>query len=195
MSAAVDLLFDLGGVIIDLDREACVRAFGALGLRDAAEMLDPYAQSGVFALLEEGRIGPAEFYDELRRHAGRPELTDQELERAFTSFLGGLPRERLQALRSLRRRHRVFLLSNTNPVMMQGRIRRLFRQEGLEMEDYFDGMALSYQAGCCKPEAGIFHYAARMLGLRPEATVFFDDSQANVDAARALGFRAVRVTN
>lgn len=193
MSAIKNLLFDLGGVIIDLSPERCVASFEKLGLADAASLLDPYAQTGVFGAVEDGSMAPAQFFDELRRHAGRPDLTDGELTAAFTDFLRGLPVERLAALRALRRRHKVYLLSNTNPVMMEAKIRQLFRQEGLEMDDYFDGVVVSYRAGACKPDRRIFDHAVATLGIDPGETLFLDDSQANVDAARALGFKAVKV--
>ena len=107
----------------------------------------------------------------------------------------GIPVERLRALRQLRRRYGVYLLSNTNPIMMEGFIAEQFRQEeGMEMKDYFDGVVASYVAKCYKPDREIFDYACEKYGIKPEETLFFDDSQANVDAALALGFYAEVVT-
>lgn len=77
--------------------------------------------------------------------------------------------------------------------MINGRIAEEFRKEGCEMADYFDGVFTSYEARCCKPGKAIFDYAERTGGLVPEETLFFDDSQANVDAARSYGFKAVLV--
>lgn len=187
-----NLLFDLGGVIVDLCPERAVKSFEDVGLADAGKLLDPYAQTGVFLQLEEGKITPEQFYERLRQHATRP-VTDRELDEAFFSFIKGLPVRRLQALRQLRKRYKVYALSNTNRIMVDKMASRLFAQEGREMADYFDGMVLSYEVGVCKPDAEIFRIAIRQLGILPEETLFFDDSQANVDVARKLGFKAVRV--
>lgn len=185
-----NLLFDLGGVIMDLDRDRCVRAFEALGMRDADEFLGVYGQKGAFLALERGDIDADEFRREIRPLFDR-EVTDEEIDSAFNQFLTGIPQERLRALRQLRKRYGVYLLSNTNPIMMNGFIAEEFRQEeGMEMKDYFDGVVASYVAKCYKPDREIFDYACEKCGIKPEETLFFDDSQANVDAARALGFYA-----
>ncbi len=188
-----NLLFDLGGVIMDLDRNRCVEAFNALGMRDADEFLGVYGQKGDFLALERGEIDAPEFRRRIRPLFDRP-VTDAEIDTAFNRFLIGIPRHRLEALRRLRSEgYRIYLLSNTNPIMMEGFIAEQFRQEGLEMKDYFDGEVCSYKAKCYKPEPEIFEYTCRTCGIEPGETLFFDDSQANVDAARALGFHALRV--
>ena len=183
-----NLLFDLGGVIIDIDRNRCVEALEKLGVADADSLLGKYVQSGIFADLESGNISPSEFRDALRRHAGNTALTDSDIDTAFQKFLIGLPERRLEELRELRRSYRVYLLSNTNPIMWNDSIVRLFRSEGKEREDYFDGMETSFEARVMKPDAAIFRYTVDKLGIRPEETLFIDDSQANLDAASALGF-------
>lgn len=183
-----NLLFDLGGVIIDIDRNRCVEALEKLGVADADSLLGKYVQSGIFADLESGNITAAEFRDALRRHAGDSALTDAAIDTAFQKFLIGLPARRLEELRELRRDYRVCLLSNTNPIMWNDSIARLFRAEGKEREDYFDGIVTSFEARVMKPDAAIFRYAVEKLGLRPEETLFIDDSQANLDAASKLGF-------
>lgn len=188
-----NLLFDLGGVIMDLDRDRCVRAFEALGMKDADDFLGVYGQKGAFLALESGEIGAGEFHEAVKPLIGRPDVTDAEIDTAFNQFLVGIPVHRLEALRELRKDYGIYLLSNTNPIMMEGKIPEEFRKEGREMADYFDGIFTSYEAKCCKPGKAIFDYAGKEGGLVPEETLFFDDSQANVDAARSYGFKAVLV--
>ncbi|MBD5313038.1 MAG: HAD family phosphatase [Bacteroides sp.] len=188
-----NLLFDLGGVIMDLDRDRCVRAFERLGMKDADDFLGVYGQKGAFLALESGQIGPDEFHREVRGLIGRDDVTDKEIDDAFIEFLVGIPVHRLAALRELTKNYRICLLSNTNPIMFDSRIAEEFRKEGLEMSDYFDGIFTSYEAKCCKPGKEIFDYTEREGGLVPSETLFFDDSQSNVDAARSYGFNAVLV--
>lgn len=188
-----NLLFDLGGVIIDIERANCVKAFEKLGLANADSYFGDYAQTGVFMAIEDGSIGVDDFHREL--HANLPaEVSDAQIDDAFQAFITGIPAHRLAELRRLRQAgYRIYLLSNTNPIMWNGVIAREFRKEGMCREDYFDGMIMSFEAGCAKPDAGIFHYTVDKLKIKPEETLFFDDSEHNTRAAEALGFRTAWV--
>ncbi len=183
-----NLLFDLGGVIMNLRRENCVEALEQLGLKDADEMLGLYCQTGPFMQLEEGKITPAEFRAEIRRRIGY-EVSDAEMDDAFNRFLLGIPVERLRALESLRKQYKIYMLSNTNAIMFDSKIKTDFQIDGKNREDYFDGMCLSYEEGCAKPDLQIFHNVLDKFGIKAEETLFFDDSQANLEAAARLGFR------
>ena len=188
------LLFDLGGVIMDIERMDAVKAFEALGMADADSFFDPYKQQGSFGLLEAGQITPERFRDEVRRRF-RPGVTDDEIDAALCRFLIGIPPERLERLRELREKgYKVYMLSNTNRIMWDRFIIPDFRKLGGEMSDYFDDTVTSFEAGVCKPDARIYEYALKKLGITPEETTFFDDGPANVEAARSLGFNALHVT-
>lgn len=188
-----NLLFDLGGVIMDIKRDNCVRAFEALGMSCANELLGEYAQKGAFLALEEGLIDSEQFREEIRKNIVG-EVSDKDIDEAFCRFLLGIPPHRLDALEDLRNRYNIYLLSNTNPIMVNSDIKYYFRVCGKEMEDYFDGMVLSYEAKSIKPDSRIFEYAVSHLGIVPEETLFLDDSQKNLDAASQLGFNVALVS-
>lgn len=187
-----NLLFDLGGVIMNIRRQNCEDAFRRLGFKDIDRFLGDYGQTGPFAALEEGAINESEFRDAVRAHIDHP-VTDEEIDAAFNAFLLGIPVERLRRLRELRKSYGIYLLSNTNPIMWRQDIAKAFTQEGLTTADYFDGMVTSYEAGCCKPDPRIFDYVVEKLGILPEETLFFDDSMANIEAARKQGFNGCHV--
>lgn len=188
-----NLLFDLGGVIIDIKRERCVEAFEKLGLENADSFFGLYAQTGIFMAIEEGSISTEQFHAALRELLPSG-TTDYQIDTAFQKFIIGIPLHRLQALRDLRRRgFGIYLLSNTNPIMWRGVIAGEFGKEGLRREDYFDGMVTSFEAKAAKPDHRIFEYTAAELDIDPAETLFFDDSVTNVEAARACGFQAVHV--
>lgn len=189
-----NLVFDLGGVVIDIERDRCVRALESLGIKESDELLDPYKQKGLFLDVEEGRITAAEFYDKMRSLCPDKNITDKQLETAFTEFIIGLPQARLKALRELRKTKKVYALSNTNPVMFHSVIDKLFRQEGLTIRDYFDGIITSFEEGVCKPSHRIFDTLLQRYDLARSRTLFFDDSQANCDAAEECGINAVLVS-
>ena len=187
-----NLLFDLGGVIMDIEKDRCVEAFVRLGLPDAPSYFGEYSQKGPFMLLEEGAISTDDFHRSLRADIGR-EVSDSEIDHAFCQFLTGIPSHRLAELRKLRGHYRIFLLSNTNPIMWDTKIRDEFTKEGRAREDYFDGMVTSFEARSLKPDEKIFRYAEEQLGIVPEETIFLDDSQRNLDAASRLGFHTLLV--
>lgn len=189
------VVLDLGGVVIDLKRDNAVEALQKLGLEKADEMLDTYRQSGAFLKLETGKLTAGEFFDEVRREIGNPDVTDLQIQEAFNRFLVDLPVERLKAIREMRARgKKVYALSNTNPVMYHSWIADRFRQEGFEIGDYFDGIVTSFQEGSCKPDQTIFQHLIRRYNLDGSRTLFLDDGPANVRAAEKAGIRAVHVT-
>ena len=188
----MNLLFDLGGVIMDIDRMRCVEAYRRLGMPHPEDFLGDYAQKGPFMMIESGEITPQEFRDTLRKFLP-PHVTDRQIDEAFFEFLVGIPQHRLRQLRELRHRHKIYLLSNTNPIMWDGKIEREFRKEGLQRESYFDGIVTSFEAKSMKPDPRIFKYAIEKLGIDPTDTLFLDDSKANLDAAAKLGFKTALV--
>lgn len=187
-----NLLFDLGGVIMDIRRADCLEAFRRLGMAHPENLIGEYVQQGPFGQLEAGEISAGQFHEALRSQL--PDgVSDTQIDRAFCSFITGLPQPRLAALRSLRKRRGVYLLSNTNPIMWRGIIAEEFRKEGLRREDYFDGIVTSFEAKCMKPDERIFRRVEESFGIKPEETLFLDDSQTNLDAAARLGYRTLLV--
>lgn len=190
-----NIVFDLGGVIIDLHREKAVDALISLGISEADNILGLYRQEEPILSLETGHSTAAEFFDSMRRIAGR-DIPDCDMENAFNSFLTDIPTERLKALRQLRQTgYRLFVLSNTNPVMFNGWITSRFRQEGLTVNDYFDGIVVSFQELRCKPDTEIFSTVLRRYSLDGEETLMLDDSEANCVSARAAGMKALKIDN
>lgn len=187
-----NIVFDLGGVVIDLKREMCIAALERLGMREAGELLDKYVQRGPFLELECGNITAAEFFDMVRPKCGG--ASDEKIQNAFNEFLRALPADRLDALLRLRKRKRVFALSNTNPVMFNSWIAKAFSQQGMRINDYFDGVVASFQEGFCKPDPRIFEVLVRRYGLDPARTLFLDDSADNCNAARRCGLLAEHIT-
>lgn len=177
---------------MDIRRSNCVAAFRALGMKNPDEFLGEYRQQGPFAKVEEGSISAGQFRDALRPSL-RPGTTDREIDEAFGRFLVGIPPYRLDQLESLRRNYKVYLLSNTNPIMWADGISANFRRRGHDVDHYFDGIVRSYEAKCMKPDAEIFRICCQRFGIIPGETLFLDDSQANLDAAAALGFRTLLV--
>ncbi len=186
------LIFDFGGVLIDLDRQRCIDAFRQLGLQNIDTMIDNYVQSGIFRQLENGDISVAQFHDGVRRLTGRP-IPDDDIDRALNAFLVGIPPERLQLLRQLRPHYRLLLLSNTNAIHFPHSSESTICTDGSRLSDLFDRCYLSYEVHLSKPDPEFFRYLLRNEHLAPEECLFLDDGAKNVATAKSLGINAILV--
>lgn len=183
-----NIVFDLGGVLVDLDIERCRAAFRSLGMDAVAALIQPYYPVEVLGRLEKGDIPFHEACDQMRHIAGTASVSDEQIAWAYGEFLTGVPVGKLRMIDRLRQRGlRTYVLSNNNPASMVF-IRRMFTSDGRTMEDYFDKIYLSYEMHLLKPSEEIFRRMIADSGMTPEETLFIDDGAKNVDAAHALGF-------
>lgn len=183
------LLFDYGGVLVQLNKARCIARFEQLGF-DIRPYLGTYAQRGIFSRLERGKVSVAEFCNELRRLAQRPDLTDESLIAAWQSYLDGVPAERMAMILRLRRHYPVHLLSNTNAVHWQMACTDYFCHDGRSVTDYFDHVFLSYKIGYEKPAPEIYAAVVAGIGCAAHDILFLDDSETNCEAARQCGLQA-----
>ena len=100
-----------------------------LGMKNAGEFLGDYIQKGPFLQLENGSISATQFRDEIRRHI-HGHVTDEQIDNALGKFLIGIPVERLRMLEELHKDFKVYILSNTNPIMWEQGIKRFFEADG-----------------------------------------------------------------
>ena len=188
-------MIDLGGVLIDLSHDQAVRRFEEIGVVDAAQLLDPYEQKGIFLEVENGMITADEYCQKLREHTGK-DLSYEEIKHAWLGFIVDVPQYKLDHLLKLREHYNVYLLSNTNPIIQEGWARTdQFSAAGRPIGDYFDKMYTSYEVGVTKPDRKIFDYMIADSGLIPSETLFVDDAKSNVEVGRSLGFQTYQPAN
>lgn len=188
MNTIKTVVFDLGGVLVDLDIDRCIGAFRSLGMDAVADLINPYYPAEMIGRLERGDISFHEACDQMRQLSGRQEVTDAQIAWAYGQFLVRIPVGKLRQIDALRERGiRTCVLSNNNPASMEY-IRRMFSADGKTMDDYFDAVYLSYQLCELKPSETIFRKMIAADGMLPAETLFIDDGQKNVVAAQALGF-------
>lgn len=184
------LLFDFGGVLVDLDRERCVKAFAEIGF-DILPYLGAFKQGGPFSEIERNAITIPEFCSEIRRLSCRPDVSDEAIIHAWESFLPGVPTERLDMLLRIRQHYSVSVLSNTNLIHWRMACDDFFRYKGLSVNEFFDHIFLSCELGMEKPDAQVFHTVAERMNVPAEEILFFDDAEANCEAARRCGMKAL----
>ncbi|KAA6308181.1 HAD family phosphatase, partial [termite gut metagenome] len=115
ISGIKNLLIDFGGVLVNLDRQACLNNFKSIGIEDIESFIDPYRQQGAFMQLEKGLITLSEFRNELRKLSKKP-VTDEQIDGAWNSFLVDIPVAKLDLLLKLRKKYAIYLVSNTNSI-------------------------------------------------------------------------------
>lgn len=175
-----NIVFDLGGVLIDLDPESCVNAFRKVGLKDTA------GRDNLFRRFELGEVTPEEFRETVRRETGL-QLADRKIDDMWNLMLVGIPREKLELLLELRRHYMVYLLSNTNSIHWDYAAGQLFGYHGFGVRDYFEDTFLSFEMHLIKPDEEIYRRMMHEANLLPGETFFIDDTEANCRAAEMLG--------
>ncbi len=186
-----NLIFDFGGVLVNLDKDICVSEFKKINAEEVGHYVDFCIQEDLFHELEIGAITIPQFCDEVRRKASGCTASDEQIVHAWASLLTDVPVHRLQELIALKKRYRLFLLSNTNEIHWSQAENEFFRQIlGLTVDDYFEKCYLSNRLGMIKPSPEIFQLVLQENELDPEETVFIDDSPKNCAAAETVGIHA-----
>ncbi len=181
-----NIVFDLGGVLIDLDFDRALKAFRKAGFENIEEQLQSFNREGVFMQYELGNITSEEFRSAIRKQA-RVSLTDREIDDMWNLILLNIPHEKLKLILELRGKYMVYLLSNTNQIHWDYTCNHAFTYHGFRVKDYFEETFLSFEMHLAKPDKAIFERMLQEANLLPEETFFIDDSEANCKAAEELG--------
>jgi putative hydrolase of the HAD superfamily len=184
-----NLVFDFGNVLVNLDKQRCVKHFEELGLHKVDELINNSFKEGFFQNYELGLISTGEFREHIRSLTNK-KLKDEAIDAAWNSFLVTIPPRKLMLLLELRKRYMVYLLSNTNELHWQWSCDKLFPYKGFDVNSYFEKTYLSFEMKLSKPDAKIFQTMIEDSGIDPEETLFIDDSVDNCLAAETLGIRS-----
>ncbi|MBQ2857591.1 MAG: HAD family phosphatase [Bacteroidaceae bacterium] len=184
-----NIVFDLGGVLINLDFERAFKAFKKAGFVDIESQLQSFSREGIFDQFELGEISEDEFRSAIKERANVM-LTDQEIDDMWNLILMDIPREKLELILNLRGKYMVYLLSNTNKTHWDYTCQNAFNYHGFRVEDYFEETFLSFEMHLAKPDKAIFEKMLNDANLIAEETLFIDDSEANCRAAEELGIHA-----
>jgi FMN phosphatase YigB (HAD superfamily) len=184
------ILFDLGGVLFDLDYSKTAQAFKLLGLDDFDSIYSQAKQDGVFDAFETGHLSSPDFRSKLRNWLPGS-ITDEQIDAAWNAMLLGIQPDKLKLLEILKQRFSLFLLSNTNEIHLKEVFRMNKEMHGFtDLSAFMDKQYYSCRIGMRKPDHGIFNFVLADLGLKPEAVFFVDDSIQHVIGARSAGLKA-----
>ena len=184
------IIFDMGGVLIDLDVEACRRAYKEdLEFHEIDQILDPCHQTGILGDMEMGTINDDEFREYVKAHS-RPGTTGADVDHALHKILVKIDPYKIELLRTLSERYDIYMLSNNNPVAHPF-AEQMFEDAGFSMKTDFKKCYMSYQMKMLKPSEAFYKAVMEDIGLPASEMLFIDDSQRNVDAAVQAGLPAV----
>ncbi len=184
------IIFDMGGVLVDLDMDGCRRAFVEnLGFTEIYEILDACHQKGIIGEMEEGLVGADEFRTYVLERSN-PGALPHQVDEAFWHILLSIAPEKISLLKRLAQKYDLYMLSNNNPVCLP-RAEAMFEEAGFPIYENFKKCYMSYQMRALKPSEKFYKAVVEDIALSADDMVFIDDSQRNVDGAIAAGLPAV----
>jgi HAD superfamily hydrolase (TIGR01509 family) len=193
MQQAKNIIFDLGGVILNIDFKQTALAFAELGIGNFNEYYTLHSVSPLFEKLELGLISPETFYDEFRLLAKLP-LSDENITHAWNALLLDFPPERIEWLKNISNHFNIYLLSNTNQIHYNT-IRKKYREqiEDAEFDDLFIKAYYSHQMHMRKPSKEAYQTVLNNEKLIAAETLFIDDSETNITAAASVGLQTIHL--
>jgi putative hydrolase of the HAD superfamily len=190
-----NLIFDLGGVILDLSVDATLESFSKLAGVSKQQVISIFHESPGFNEYEKGGMDSKAFRQYVKK-AFTLNAIDHEIDTCWNEMLRGIPVNKLELLKKLKKEYRVYLLSNTNDIHLSYindvMLPRITGETSLD--HYFHKAYYSHRMGMRKPDAEIFEYVLNDSKLIPDQTLFLDDNALNVAGARSVGIKAIHVT-
>ena len=188
-----NLIFDLGGVILDLSIDHTLQAFTKLSGMDKQKVTDLFHSSKGFEVYEMGMMNDEDFRSFVRTVYGVTS-SDEEIDTCWLAMLRGIPVRKLELLERLKNSYRVFLLSNTNNIHLV-HINKNMLTNSTSLDQFFHRAYYSHVMKKRKPNADIFQQVLDENGMVAEETLFLDDNLANLEGARALGIKTLHVSH
>ncbi len=190
MNIIENIIFDLGGVVLNIDYHLTTRAFAEMGVPHFEQLYSQLSQSHIFDDYETGKIDTVAFIARLATTA--PGLQPEAVIRAWNAMLLDLPADRIAWIQALRPRYKTFVFSNTNALHETAFNREVKRATGAEdLSAFFDRVYLSHKTGYRKPHREGFEMILNDNNLHPPATLFIDDSPQHIAGARQLGLQTL----
>lgn len=193
MSNITSIIFDLGGVLLNIDIKRTQDRFRNLGVQNIEEFFRFAHGAGPFLDYEAGLIDDQQFVESLKRLAGL-NISDQQVIDAWNALLLDFPKDRIELLKELKKKYRLFLFSNTNAIHLVT-FREIYRSAygGTSLDELFEKAYYSHVIKMRKPDLAAFEFILKDSNLKAEETLFIDDFLMNVEAARLAGLRAIHL--
>jgi putative hydrolase of the HAD superfamily len=187
-----NILFDLGGVILDINVRATQQKFYELGLPALFMQYPENMLTDLFFKYETGKLSTSQYRDEVRRVSGL-EVSDEKIDDAWNAMLVGIPAQRTALIARLKERYKLYMLSNTCALHAPVFEKMYLEAAGVPMHQVFNKLYYSFEIGFHKPDLEAWKYVIRDARIKPEETLFLDDNIHNIKASQELGFQAIHI--
>jgi len=187
-----NIIFDLGGVILNINPSLTVDAFHKLGWNSFFDQSDVSHSKQLFYNLESGSCAPEVFRENVRKMI-KSQIKDKEIDTAWSAMILDIPVDRVRYLEELKKSYRLFLLSNTNEIhriKFHGDFEADF---GYSFYDLFEHNFYSHEMGMRKPNPLIYLQALAQAGLTAAQTLFIDDMEENILSAKTTGMKVLHL--
>lgn len=193
MQSVKNIIFDFGGVFLNLNFKLTGDAFAALGVKNFTAMFNQHHSNDLFEKLETGKISPDTFYEAFRKESGT-QLTNEQIRDAWNALLLDFPPERVQWLNEIRHRYHIYLFSNTNQIHYD-HFMADFRKNnnGADFNSYFIKAYYSHEMGLRKPNVESYQAIIKEQQLNPNKTLFIDDTTKNIEGAKRAGLHTIHL--
>lgn len=189
------VIFDLGGVLFDIDYKLTQEAFQKLGITaDFQAVFSQQKQAGIFDEFEKGLISPAQFREGLRKWLSET-VTDDQIDEAWNAILVGFRVKEIALLDKLKHKYDIFLLSNTNEIHLVEIMKMIKVHSSGSMDKIFIKAYYSCRMGLRKPDKTIYEQVIRENNLNPATTLFIDDLLQNIEGAQSAGLQTLHCTS
>ena len=190
MTKIKNIIFDLGGVILNLDYSKTDKEFHKLGLNNFSKLYSKKKQSKIFDDFEKGRFS-AEKFIFLIKQSENLKVKDSDFINAWNAMLLEIPKERMEFIKRLKKDYNIYLLSNTNEIHIKKFEADLRKNNWLrDFQDCFDQVYYSSNMGMRKPDYDCFNKVLEDHNLKAHETLFIDDSVQHIEGAKKVGINA-----
>lgn len=188
-----NIIFDLGGVILDIDENIVYKELEKMGV-DVAQLAHSKEFKEVMSKFDTGVYTAPTFRRKMKALVGQDKMTDQKFDATWNAMLLDIPRERIEAIEQVKQHYKIFLMSNTNEIHYDLYVRDLQLRFGYnEFDELFHKSYFSFDIHLEKPDPRFFELILDHEGLVPEETLFIDDTEANIKAAQGLGIKTYHI--
>lgn len=184
------IIFDFGGVLLDLDISKTEAAMSKL-LKIEIDVPYPDKYKKITLALEKGQMLPEAFIHAIQSMCDRVPQ-GKEVVDAWNAMLCGWQLSRFKLLDELKKKYKVYLLSNTNQIhldFVMHELKTVYNVNDFESR-FFDHCFYSHQMNAWKPEQDIYDQVKQFIGLDYDEFIFIDDNANNVKGAMELGWQA-----
>lgn len=189
-----NIVFDFGGVIINIDERLMLKGLRDLGLAEMDQLAHNENLLTAWESFECGEYSREVFRDKVRDICG-DKVSDEQINKALNAMILDIPQHRMALLQNIKSEYRIFLLSNTNAIHYDFYNQYVENKFGVVggLHGVFEELYLSHEMGLRKPGADIFERVLQQSGIMAHETVFIDDTLANVEAAQRVGYHGIHL--